>query len=150
MSTIGHPLSDLSNLLGPYTLAQPLPQPNNLSTSTSRPLIEARTNPAFFPYAKGIGLPSRDECIAIYAEAVGWDPRPKHRGDTDESLWGDAFGVFRNSVIMQGIAARYALRQASSAQAQQIGALMGPFGEAAWALVGKCREGSGNKGKARL
>ncbi|MCJ1402464.1 hypothetical protein MMC11_005684 [Xylographa trunciseda] len=150
MSTIGHPLSDLANLLGPYTLAQPQPQPSTSCTSASQPLIESRTNPAFLPGAGLPGLPSRDECIAIYAEAAGWDPRPKHKGDTDESLWGDAFGVFRNSVIMQGIAARYALRQASSAQAQEIGALMGPFGDAAWALVGKCKDRTLARDKARL
>ncbi|MCJ1396488.1 hypothetical protein MMC18_009378 [Xylographa bjoerkii] len=150
MSTIGHPLSDLANLLGPYTLAQSQAQPNTSSSALSRPLIEARTNPAFLPNASVPGLPSRDDCIAIYAEAAGWDPRPKDRGDTDESLWGDAFGVFRNSVIMQGIAARYALRQASSAQAQEIGALMGPFGEAAWVLVGRCKDGARNRDKSRL
>ena len=150
MSTIGHPLSDLANLLGPYTLAQPQPRPSISSQKSSRPLIESRSNPAFLPNSGVPGLPSRNECIAIYAEAAGWDPRPEHKGDTDESLWGDAFGVFRNSVIMQGIAARYALRQASSAQAQEIGALMGPFGEAAWTLVGKCKDGTRSRGEARL
>ncbi|MCJ1420829.1 hypothetical protein MMC32_007188 [Xylographa parallela] len=150
MSTIGHPLSDLANLLGPYTLAQPQPRPSISSQKSSRPLIESRSNPAFLANSGVPGLPSRNECIAIYAEAAGWDPRPEHKGDTDESLWGDAFGVFRNSVIMQGIAARYALRQASSAQAQEIGALMGPFGEAAWTLVGKCKDGTRSRGEARL
>ncbi|MCJ1283733.1 hypothetical protein MMC26_003064 [Xylographa opegraphella] len=150
MSTIGHPLSDLANILGPYTLAQPQPQLNTSAKNPFRPLIESRTNPAFLPNANVPGLPSRDECIAIYAEAAGWDPRPKRKNDTDESLWGDAFGVFRNSVIMQGIAARYALRQASSAQAQEIGALMRPFGEAAWALVDICKGGTSNRYKARL
>ena len=150
MSTIGHPLSDLANLLGPYTLAQPQPRASISFKGPSHPLIESRANPAFLPNAGIPGLPSRNECIAMYAEAAGWDPRPEDKGDMDESLWGDAFGVFRNSVIMQGIAARYALRQASSAQAQEIGALMGPFGEAAWALVGKCKDGAKMRDKSRL
>jgi hypothetical protein len=36
---------------------------------------------------------------------------------------------------MQGIAARYALRQASSPKAQEYGAMMVPFAEIAWDLV---------------
>ncbi|KAL9005055.1 MAG: hypothetical protein Q9188_002162 [Gyalolechia gomerana] len=61
-------------------------------------------------------------------EVAGWDPSP-------ETGWGDAFGVFRNSVIMQGIAARYATRQASSARAGEYAAQLKPFGELAWFLV---------------
>lgn len=80
-------------------------------------------------------------CIAWYAEAAGWDPAA-------ENAWGDAFGVFKNSVIMQGIAARYAMRVASSAKAKEMGEQMGPFGEFAWSLVRKCREGG--REKARL
>ena len=150
MSTIGHPLSDLANLLGPYTLAQSQPRPRVSSEDHSRPIIESRINPAFRPNAGVAGLPSRDECIAIYAKATGYEPRPNRKGDMDESLWGDAFGVFRNSVIMQGIAARYALRQASSAQAKEIGSLMGPFGEVAWVLVTKCKYDAVNTNKPRL
>ncbi|KAL9030266.1 MAG: hypothetical protein Q9196_001596 [Gyalolechia fulgens] len=52
-----------------------------------------------------------------------------------ETGWGDAFGVFRNSAIMQGIAARYATRQASSARAGVYAAQMKPYGEFAWGLV---------------
>ncbi len=36
---------------------------------------------------------------------------------------------------MQGIAARYAVRQASSAKARDYAVQMGPFGELAWGLV---------------
>lgn len=120
MSTIGHPLSDLSNLLSPYTFA--------VSPSPEDSPIRDRTNPAFYPSAHTLGLPTRSDCMAWYAETAGWDPR-------SESGWGDAFGVFRNSVIMQGIAARYALRQASSARAKEYGPQMFPFGEFAWGLV---------------
>ena len=118
MSTIGHPLSDLSNLLSPFTFAL-------------RPIsgqLASRVNAAFSPYTLKAGLPTRGECIEWYAEISGWDPH-------DEIQWGDSFGVFRNSVIMQGIAARYALRQASSEQAQEYAAQMGPFGEFTRSLV---------------
>ena len=49
--------------------------------------------------------------------------------------WGDTFANFRNSVIMQGIAARYAQRQASSEKAKEVGSLMGPYGDFTWGLA---------------
>ena len=136
---MGHPLSDLSNLLTPYTFALN-PSPSS-SSPTYNASLRSRTNPAFLPTASTPGLPSRSECIAWYAEAAGWDPAA-------ENAWGDAFGVFKNSVIMQGIAARYAMRVASSAKAKETGEQMGPFGEFAWSLVQRCREES--RGKAML
>ncbi|KAL8944759.1 MAG: hypothetical protein Q9211_000475 [Gyalolechia sp. 1 TL-2023] len=118
MSTVGHPLSDLSNLLSPFVLAlQPLPE-----------ALASLTNSAFSPSATTPGLPSHSQCITWYAEVARWDPSP-------ETGWGDAFGVFRNSAIMQGIAARYATRQASSARAGVYAAQMKPYGEFAWGLV---------------
>ncbi|KAL8913999.1 MAG: hypothetical protein Q9171_001250 [Xanthocarpia ochracea] len=123
MSTIGHPLSDLSNLLSPFTFAL---QPRTEALSS-------RINDAFSPSAATPGLPFRSECIQWYAEVAGWDP-------SAESGWGDAFGVFRYSVIMQGIAARYALRQASSARAKEYAVQMRPFGEFAWGLVAELKE----------
>ena len=123
MSTIGHPLSDLANLLSPFTFAlHPVAEQ-----------LASRANAAFSPSTLKAGLPTRGECIKWYAEISGWGPH-------DESQWGDAFGVFRNSVIMQGIAARYALRQASSEQAQEYAAQMGPFGEFTWSLVQRLQE----------
>lgn len=123
MSTIGHPLSDLSNLLSPFTIAlQPPTQ-----------ALSSRVNEAFSPTVATPGLPSRSECIQWYAGVAGWDP-------SCESSWGDAFGVFRNSVIMQGIAARYALRQASSARAKEYALQMKPFGEFAWDLLAKLQQ----------
>lgn len=123
MSTIGHPLSDISNLLAPYTFAV---DPPNSSLSS-------RTVHAFSVAASTPGLPSRTQCISWYAEIAGWDP-------SSERGWGDAFGVFRNSIIMQGIAARYALRQASSEKAKENGMLMGPFGEFVWGLVARLKD----------
>jgi len=75
--------------------------------------------------------------MAWYQETAGWDPAP-------DVTWGDAFFAYRSSVIMQGIAARYAARQASSARAMEYGSMMQPFGEFAWSLVEKCqKEGRG-------
>lgn len=124
MSTIGHPLSDLNNLFAPYLWAD-----KNGS----------RANEAFLP-GKTPGLPSEDQLVAWYSEVAGWDPRP-------DLTWGHAFSTYRSAIIMQGIAARYALRQASSAQAHEYGSLMKPFAEAAWDLV---QEYKRSRERARL
>lgn len=132
MSTLGHPLSDLSNLLTPFTFA--------LQPPTKA--LASRINPAFLPLSNTPGLPSRSQCIEWYALVAGWDPR-------FESDWGDAFGVFRNSVIMQGIAARYAVRQASSARAEEYAVQMKPLGEFAWSLVFRLKQQGGQR-KSKL
>lgn len=116
MSTIGHPLSDLSNLLTAYSLA-------NSQTA----LRIGRGNKAFQEGATP-GLPTKGECIAWYREAAGWDPSP-------DITWGDAFGLFRGAIIMQGIAARYAQRQASSAKALEYAVQMKPYGHVCWEFV---------------
>ena len=118
MSTIGHPLSDLANLLSPYSFA--VDPPNTAMMS--------RTNFAFSPTAHTAGLPSRQQCTEWYRDTAGWDP-------SLELEWGDVFANFRNGVIMQGIAARYAQRQASSERAKEIGGYMVPYGEFSWGLV---------------
>ena len=123
MSTIGHPLSDLANLLSPYSFAD-IP-PNDA--------LSALTNPAFRPSAHTPGLPSSSQCVRWYTEVAGWDP-------SSEVDWGHAFAAFRNGVIMQGIAARYALRQASSEKAKEIGGLMGPYGKFSWGLIEQWKE----------
>lgn len=120
MSTIGHPLSDLANLLTPYTTA---------SSELARSI--GRGSPTFLPNATP-GLPTKQQCIAWYAETAGWDPTP-------DMTWGDAFGIYRGAIIMQGIAARYALRQASSARAKEYADNMRPFAEVAWGLVRACK-----------
>jgi len=126
MATIGHPLSDLVNLIGPYTTA---------------PLKEAedsgRINKEFRPGACP-GLPTKEQCVAWYREVAGWDPEP-------ELKWGEAFGIYRLCIIMQGIAARYALRQASSERAMEYGNAMKPYAEVAWRLIRDWREAHGEK-----
>ncbi|KAK2826874.1 hypothetical protein FQN49_007367 [Arthroderma sp. PD_2] len=110
MATIGHPLSDLCNLTGPYA---------NISGGPAETRFDA---------ASMAGLPTREECVRWYGEVGGWDA-------TRELGWGDAFHAFRGSIIMQGIAARYALRQASSARAKEYASLMAPFARKAWEKV---------------
>ncbi|KAK5625673.1 hypothetical protein RRF57_001389 [Xylaria bambusicola] len=119
MSTVGHPLSDLANLLTPYYTQD----------AAGR---YSRTASAFQPGATP-GLPTPDVILMWYKETAGWDPRP-------EMHWALAFSVFRNSAICQGIAARYATRQASSAEAQAYAQSFKPLGEVAWSLVKKEKE----------
>lgn len=116
MSTIGHPLSDLTNLLSPWTAA------------ASKEAQRIGRSNASFEAGKTPGLPTKEQCMAWYREAAGWDPTP-------DMTWGDAFGIFRGAVIMQGIAARYALRQASSARAKDYADMMAPWSELAYSLV---------------
>lgn len=125
MSTIGHPLSDIVNLTAPFLFAVGGPEPQR--------------HPGFIEGATP-GLPTKDEIIEWYAEVAGWNPAP-------DLAWGEAFGTFRNSCIVQGIAARYAARQASSARAKDHAGQMKPFGEFAYFLVEKARAAAGDKAK---
>ncbi|RYP07383.1 hypothetical protein DL764_002518 [Monosporascus ibericus] len=122
MSTLGHPLSDLANLLHPVygtgpgvVVASPSPSPS------SRPAAAAAE-----------GLPDPETAVSWYRDAAGWDPAP-------EMAWALAFSVFRLSAICQGIAARVATRQASSESARRHAEAMGPLAETAWAMVQKAK-----------
>lgn len=99
MATIGHPLSDFVNLVGPYTWSMGNSELQGGSGST-------RSRPEFKPGATP-GLPTIEQVVQWYREESGYDVQ-------QDLLWGSAFGGFRGAVIMQGIAARYANRQASS------------------------------------
>jgi len=131
MSTIGHPLSDLCNLLQPYALGV-----------SERARAVGRGNAAFLPNQTP-GLPTKEECIGWYREVAGWDPTP-------DITWGEAFALYRLTIIMQGIAARYAARQASSARASEYAANMKPFGLVGWELVEKCMSEGRGGGKIKL
>ncbi|KAI9845776.1 MAG: hypothetical protein M1838_001537 [Thelocarpon superellum] len=135
MSTVGHPLSDLSNLLTPYLTA---PSP----TRTAMP-TPPRPSVAFTPHTTP-GLPTRDALLRLYGAIADWDPV------SNGLAWADAFAMFRGAVIMQGIAARYARRQASSAHAREHGELMHPFAEYGWGLVTYMKGELDREGRAKL
>jgi aminoglycoside phosphotransferase (APT) family kinase protein len=117
MSTIGHPLSDLINLLMPYYLVGQ---------------SHVRLLPAFAEGATP-GLPTQDQLVSWYAEVSGYDPQP-------DLKWGISFGFFRASCIYQGIAARYAMRQASSAKAKDNATQRHPMGDLAWEHVQRAQQ----------
>ncbi|KAK0613051.1 kinase-like domain-containing protein [Bombardia bombarda] len=153
MSTIGHPLSDLSNLLTPYF------------TARLDPARSISVHHGFLPRATR-GLPTPEEITSLYFSVV--DPGEKSAlelslkssaaaaagggGDQDrarELQWAQAFNIFRLSAICQGIAARYAGRQASSEKARKYGESRDPLARFAWELVKAVREPSGGRGAGR-
>jgi len=126
MATIGHPLSDLVNLTAPWAWVGGLSGAAH-STKKSNDSFKDGVTP---------GLPTLKEAIQWYTEESGYEPKL-------ELLWGNAFGAFRGAVIMQGIAARYARRQASGTTAKEYAAQTGPYGEWAYSLVKKLQEAEG-------
>lgn len=138
MSTIGHPLSDLSNLITPYF------------TARLDPRKSVNVHPGFLPRATR-GLPTPDEITRLYFSVT--DPGTKstlelslaqdHQDQRKRELqWAQAFNIFRLSAICQGIAARQAGRQASSEKAKRYGDARGPLAEFAWELVQAAQYGS--------
>ncbi|KAK7700239.1 hypothetical protein SLS64_011052 [Diaporthe eres] len=125
MSTVGHPLSDLANALMPFFSAHTADGP----PETRIPHAHA----AFLPGATP-GLPTPEQLASIYATAAGLG-NGRWEGMEQELKWTQAFATFRLSAILQGIAARAAVRQASSAKAQEHANARGPVAELAWALV---------------
>ncbi|KAK3719062.1 hypothetical protein LTR37_004626 [Vermiconidia calcicola] len=117
MATIGHPLSDLTNLIAPFT-----------TSTNSKAVLAGRRNLAFLDDATE-GLPTKNQVIAWYESTAGYTVERK------ELTWAEAFGIYRGAVIMQGIAARYAQRQASSEKAMDYGGAMRPQAEMAWDFV---------------
>ncbi|KAK7908132.1 phosphotransferase enzyme family protein [Apiospora marii] len=134
MSTVGHPLSDLANIMHPFYIASGDPSGGG-SNSAMR---HAGSSEAFLP-GRTPGLPAPAELMEWYAATAGWDPRP-------EMNWAVAFSVFRLSAICQGIAARVATRQASSEKARNHAEAMYPLAEFAWTLVEKEMKGGDQTG----
>ncbi|KAL3424794.1 WD domain-containing protein [Phlyctema vagabunda] len=119
MSTIGHPISDLVNLIMPYLLMDQ---------------THIKNSPAFKEGATP-GLPLQKSLVGWYAKVAGWDP-------SQDLTWGAAFGFFRATCIYQGIAARYAVRQASSEKAKENAEQRHPMGKLAWEVVQRARRES--------
>ncbi len=94
LSTLGHPLADLTYLLLMYKF------PQTLMKSL------AGCNPV------ALGVPTEDEAVAIYCEAAG---RPMLR----ERDFYHAFNLFRFAAICHGIRGRMLKGNASSAEAER-------------------------------
>ncbi|KAF7725777.1 hypothetical protein EC973_009394 [Apophysomyces ossiformis] len=110
LSTIGHPLSDLSNLLQPFYFSSDI---GLMGLSD----------------LKELPIPGPDELMQIYCAKLGI-PFPIERW-----AFAVAFSFFRLSVILQGVAARIARKQASSAEAHHYAARLKPIAHCALRIV---------------
>lgn len=119
MATIGHPLSDLVNLTAPWSWV-------------GRDIGSAQNDMDAFKDGVTPGLPLLEQVVQWYAEESGYAPGR-------ELAWGNAFGGFRGAIIMQGIAARYARRQASGVTAKNYAAQMPRYAQWAFGLVDQLR-----------
>ena len=136
IGTVGHPLADLCNLISVSAdLSQSWKddavthgtdpnsrnQPWTISDATpSWPRVHA--DRAFLDpsnseseASKYPGLPTREQAVKWYCEETGFDLSDQ------ELTWAASFALFRDSIIFQGIAARYATRQATSESAKKYG-----------------------------
>lgn len=120
MSTVGHPLSDVCNFLTNFYTAK---------YEGAAPYDASGFLPGRTP-----GLPQPEQIVAWYRETAGWDPTP-------ELNWGMAFNIWKLAAVCQGIAARYAARQASSEKAKHHAVTRGPMAEFAWDLAQGARKG---------
>ena len=109
LSTLGHPLGDLSyHLMDWY-------RPDGIDL---RGTLRGQD-------LKALGIPSLDEYVAIYAERAGLGSvqvLPFHR----------AFNLFRVAAILQGVAQRALSGNAAASNARDVGALVRPLAIAAW------------------
>lgn len=115
MATIGHPLSDVCNFLTQFYLAK-------------NPVAAVHGSVDGFLPGRTPGMPQPDQILQWYTAASGYDPRSSIN-------WGMSFNLFKLAGVIQGIAARYAVRQASSAKAKDHAAARGPLAEYAWKLA---------------
>ncbi|BFZ58626.1 hypothetical protein PYCC9005_005690 [Savitreella phatthalungensis] len=119
LSTIGHPLSDLANLLQPHCL------PSGADSSLTG--------------FKGLddlgGVPTAAEVLKHYASLTGYDPAV-------DWTFGEAFAHLRLAVITQGIAARVARKQASSLKAKTHAQMFVPLGYLGWQTIEDASEPS--------
>lgn len=132
MVTIGHPLADFTNLTQPWTISNTTDSwPRKHGDLAFLDPSDSKSTRKQHP-----GLPTREECMRWYQEDVGFSVSEK------DLAWATAFALFRDAIIFQGIAARYAVRQASSASAKDYAKERAPFAEMAWQKVQEAKNTS--------
>ena len=133
MATIGHPLSDIVNVTGPYSWdvsGSKLLDDGTIAVEGGKPEFKAGVTP---------GLPALEQVLQWYRDQSGYDV-------SEDLRWGNAFGAFRLAVIIQGIAARQALKQASGRHANLSSSLVRPYSEWLAKRVGRLK----SKDKSKL
>ncbi len=106
ISTLGHPLGDFTYLCMPW-----------FGLGAFRGLDLA-----------ALGLPTREQYTAAYCRRTG-------RTGVDSVAWYEAFHLFRNACILQGILGRVRDGTASSEHATELANGVGPLAETAWDIA---------------
>ncbi|GAA5897481.1 phosphotransferase family protein [Sporobolomyces salmoneus] len=134
LSTLGHPYSDLANLLQPFYVPQ---QPDGASMAYLRGLRDI--SPADLP------IPDDRTLLKLWCSELGEVDYEKEiaRGKNWQGCI--SFAFFRLSVITQGIAARFAQGNASSAKAGTYAKIFPRIGELAKERVEVYAEGGREK-----
>lgn len=137
LGTVGHPLADLCNLIQPWTISNTTPSwPRIHGDEAFLDPSDPKSKASKFP-----GLPTGEQVVKWYTETAGFDI------PEEELTWAASFALFRDAIIFQGIAARYATRQATSDSAQKYGAERTPFAEMAWKTVEDAKAKQGTQSK---
>jgi aminoglycoside phosphotransferase (APT) family kinase protein len=110
LSTIGHPLGDLTYHMMDWYRPEGVDLRGTLSGKD----------------LKSLGIPSFDEYVARYCDQVG------ARVDGNFAFY-RAYNLFRTAAIIQGVAQRLQSGNAASSNAQEVIARVRPLAEAAWA-----------------
>lgn len=119
MSTIGHFGADMGNCLSPMFLPEDAP-----------PLFGTSLPPSV---AAELGLPTREEIMQRYCEQR--QPKFDFHELSSEMLFYVGFFCWKNAIICQGIAARSAKGQASSANAAVVGQITPLLGELSMVML---------------
>jgi aminoglycoside phosphotransferase (APT) family kinase protein len=106
ISTLGHPLGDFTYLCMPWC-----------ELGSFRGLDLA-----------ALGLPTREQYTASYCRRTG-------RAGIESAAWYEAFHLFRNACILQGILGRVRDGTASSEHATELANGIGPLADAAWGIA---------------
>jgi aminoglycoside phosphotransferase (APT) family kinase protein len=115
LSTLGHPLGDLSYTCVPYRMG-----PGETLGGVQGNDLGA------------LGIPSEDEYVAAYCRKAG-------RGPIEHWDFYIAFALFRLGAIAQGIMGRVRDGTANDPRAVERGKRARPLGEAGWSVVTKSR-----------
>lgn len=108
LSTLGHPLSDLANLMQPFSLDCPNPSAINDPEERKRSMERGEMYMLIGGLSDDVSpLPGKEQLMETYCKEVGRQyPIPGW-------VTCEAWAWFRNAVISQGIAARVAQKQVS-------------------------------------
>ena len=108
LSTLGHPLGDLGYNISGFQIPQSIRH-------------------GIMGLAPEYGLPSQASYVADYCRRTGRQPIDTH--------FYVAFSMFRFAAIAEGVLARGLGGNASSSNAQEVGAQTVPYAKTAWALI---------------